>query len=617
MNKEALEQLKIKLSKLSEEEKKQRDLYLRQLATGEMYGPTTGYASIDKPWLKYYDEIQINSTISEETCYQALVSSVTRNPDKTAIEYFGRKISYKNLLQEVDKTAKAYQQLGVKPGDIVTFLVVNTPEIVYSFYALNKIGAIANMVDPRSNAKGLENYLNEVNSKFLVTLDICYPNVKNAITNTNVQKVIYYPATNSVPFGLRLSAKLIELFNELSGKKEKMPQNEIYQTWNSFVSNGANANAVDIFEYQKDYPAVIVHTGGTTGVPKGVLLSNDNFNAVTSQVQNCPINLAVGDKFLNILVPFVAYGLALGMHAPMTLGWDSILIPKFEPSDIIKLMKKNKPAAVMGIQTYYEPLLNDDSYDYSNTNAMLMGGMPTKEEFEKNMNSKIKNNNGNFQISKGYSMTEASSCATCSFNNANELGSNGVPLVKTTVAAFDPITGKELGYNEPGEICLLTPTRMLKYYNNESATEEVLKIHNDGNCWIHSGDIGYVTENGFVYIVDRIKRMIIRSGFKVFPSEIENVFLKHPAVESCAVVATDDIIDNKAPKAHIVLKPEFYGMEEKIKEELSKYIITNGLPEYFTPVEYIFRDNLPLTNIGKIDFVSLEQEDKVKIKSKS
>lgn len=604
------------MSKLNINEQKLRDLYLRKLSIGEIQGPPTGFASIDKPWLKYYQSKQIESNLTEKTCYEALLDSYRNNPSHIAIEFFGKRITYSQLVEEVDKTAKAYQKLGIKKGDIVTFLVVNSPEVVYSFYALNKLGAISNMVDPRSNAKGLENYLNEVNSKTLVTIDICYPNVEKAIPNTNIENVVYFPAINSAPNSIKIGASLISKIK--SEKTPDIPQNKTYIKWNEFIEAGKKEKDVIPFKYVKNYPAAIVHTGGTTGVPKGVLLSNDNFNAVTCQVKNSPIgsSLEIGDKYLNILVPFVAYGLALGMHAPMSLGWDSVLIPKFDPKDIVKLMKKNKPTAVMGIQTYYEALLNDNSYDFSNTKAMLMGGMPTKEEFEKNMNDKIIQGNGNFQMSKGYSMTEASSCATCSYTTANEIGSNGVPLVKTVVAAFDPVSGEELRYNQPGEICIMTPTRMIEYYKNKSATDEVIKLHEDGNLWIHSGDIGYVTENGFVYIIDRIKRMIIRSGFKVFPSEIENTFLKHPAVISCAVVAVDDEKDNKAPKAHVVLKEEFHGMEKQIRSELDALVISDGLPSYFTPVDYKFRNELPLTNIGKIDFVSLENEDKCKEKQK-
>ncbi|MBE6150564.1 MAG: acyl--CoA ligase [Firmicutes bacterium] len=603
-----LKEYKKKIANLSVNEKKLRDLYLRDLALGKVQGPPTGYASIDKPWLKYYSESQILANSEQMTCYEALVERVNKTPNAIAIEYFGNKITFRDLLKNVDKVACAYKGIGVDKGDIVTFMVVNAPEVVYSFYALNKLGAIPNMIDLRSNPKGITNYLNEVNSDFLVSLDLCYGNVEQAICDTNIKKVILLSGANSAPFALKFLDKISKINNRYSEK---------YIKWDDFVktySRGVKTNAV---EYEKNYPAVMVHTGGTTGVPKGVLLSNDNLNSVVHQVSNCLIEIKENDKFLNVLVPFVAYGLALGMHAPVSLGWDSILIPKFSPEDIIKLMKKNNPSVIMGIQTYYEPLLNVDSINYSNVKAMLMGGMPTKEEFEKKMNNKILANNGNITISKGYSMTEASSCATCSFNTANEIGSNGIPLVDTVIASFDPVSGEELPIETLGEICIYSPTVMIGYYNNEVATDDVLKLHDDGKVWIHSGDIGYVSKDGFIYIKDRIKRMIIRSGFKVFPSEIENVFLKHPLVEACAVVAVDDIVDDKAPFAHIVLKSNNDIDETTIEKELDEFIVKEGLPDYFKPVNYNFRDSLPLTNIGKVDFVALENENKGKVLKKT
>jgi long-chain acyl-CoA synthetase len=537
-----------------------------------------------------------------------LVERANKTPNAIALEYFGTKITFRELLKNVDKVSCAYKGLGVDKGDIVTFMVVNAPEVVYSFYALNKLGAIPNMIDLRSNPKGIINYLNEVNSKFLVSLDLCYQNVEHAIKDTKVEKIILLSGANSAPFALKILDKLSKVKNKYSDK---------YIMWDEFVKIYSKGVKVSPVDYEKNYPAVMVHTGGTTGVPKGVLLSNDNLNSVVHQVNNCPIEIKEKDKFLNVLVPFVAYGLALGMHAPISLGWNSILVPKFSPDDIIKLMKKNNPSVIMGIQTYYEPLLNVDDIDYSNIKAMLMGGMPTKEEFEKKMNDKILSNNGNITISKGYSMTEASSCATCSFNTANELGSNGIPLVDTVIASFDPVTGEELPTDTLGEICIFSPTVMIGYYNNEVATNDVLKLHDDGKVWIHSGDIGCVTKDGFIYIKDRIKRMIIRSGFKVFPSEIENVFLKHPLVEACAVVAVDDEVDDKAPFAHIVLKENNNVDETQIIHELDEFIFKEGLPEYFKPVNYNFRDSLPLTNIGKVDFVALENENKGKVLKKT
>lgn len=511
-----------------------------------------------------------------------------------------KKISYEDLFVRIDNTARAFLDIGVKAGDIVPIMAVSIPEVIYSIYGLNKIGAIPNMIDPRTGGAGLKAYLTETDSKYLVALDICHVAVREALSTGSLKKVIELSAADSLPFPLCQIMRYQNRHTIIKGNPDVL-------TWRQFVK-AKKSGPIPVMKYKKDSPAIIVHTGGTTGTSKGVVLSNDNINAVAHQVKYTRFELVRRDRFLNVLVPFVAFGVTLGMHAPLSLGWHSILIPKFAPADMVSLMRKYKPAAVMGIATYFEPLLNEKDFDFSYCKAILMGGMPTKEAFEQEMNQCIANGNGNFMISKGYSMTEASSTATASQNGANEVGSNGIPLVNTVVAAFDPETGKELPYRELGELCILSPTRMVEYYGNPTETANVLRVHSDGNKWIHSGDIGYVTENGFVYVVDRIKRMIIRSGYKVFPTEIENVFLKHPAVRSCSVVSVDDETDDKAPYAYIVLDDDFQGDKCQVTCELKEYIVANGLPPYFAPVGYSFRNDLPLTPVGKVDYRALEKE---------
>lgn len=559
----------------------------------------TGYASIDKPWLKYYSAEAINAPLPECTMYEYLFQKNKEHIHEIALEYLGNRITYMQLFAQIEIAAKAFSRIGIKAGDIVPIMAVNMPEAVYSIYGLNRIGAIPNMIDPRTGTKGLAEYIVETKSKVLIALDVCHESINGVLQMVNLEHVIVLCAADSAKFPL----KHVLRYNN---RKMRITGNGCVVSWRSFV-RASGREKVAYFPYSKNQAAIIVHTGGTTGTPKGVVLSNDNLNAVAHQVQYTRYGLVRQDKFLNILVPFVAYGIALGMHAPLSLGWHSILIPKFIPSDIVSLMKKHSPAAVMGIATYFEPLLKA-KVDFSKCKAILMGGMPTKTAFEKEINKCIEDGHGDFMVSKGYSMTEASSTATSSQNGANEVGSNGIPMVNTVVAAFSPETGHELQYGELGELCISSPTQMIGYYNQLDETANVLRTHHDGSIWIHSGDIGYVTVDGFVYVVDRIKRMIIRSGFKVFPSEIENVFLKHDAIESCAVVSVHDKIDNTAPFAYIILKQDVNAEVNTVIEELRKSILENGLPPYFTPVGFATRTNFTLTRAGKIDYRQLEME---------
>lgn len=614
MEKQYLEKLKNKISKLSEEDKKLRDLYLKQISSGELEGPMVGYSSIDKPWLKYYSEEQLNEEALELSCYENMYKNNIEHLDDIAFEYYENKITYKELFENIDKAAKALVHNGVKQGDIVTIMSITTPEIMYLFYAINKIGAVSNMVDVRYTKQATEMYLKEVKSKLLITLDLCYKKVDDIIDKTDVEKVLIVSPTNSVAKTLK---PIIKIDNLLKGKKDNIPYGEKYINWNEFIKGGQGLS-IDTVPYEKDYPAAIVHTGGTTGVPKGVVLTNDNFNNVALQIKNSNVNAQRGYRFLNIMPPFIAYGIALGLYTPITLGWHTVIIPQFDPKKFDNLLLKHKPNGIMGVPTYWENVMSSKKMknkDLSFIKNILLGGDKIKGEFELRLDEYLKQHNCTAGVGKGYSMTEASACATFSSPVANKLDSVGAPLTKTVVAAFEPGTTKELTVGQVGEICIKTPTAMKEYYHMENDTKKVRVTHDDG-VWIHSGDIGYVDKDGIVFIKDRIKRMIIRSGFKVFPSEIENTFMKHPGVKACAVVGIDDNIDITAPKAHIVLNEEYIGSEDIVLSELRELFINSALPPYFEPVDYKFRESLPLTDIGKIDFISLQDEEKVKVKIK-
>lgn len=607
MQKEDLEKLKEKLSKLSEEESKKRDLYLRGLANGEIQGPPVGHASIDKPWLKYYEQSQVVEDAPKVTCYKNLYNNNKDHLSDVAIEYYGTKITYKELFENIDKTAQAFQTLGIKKGDVVTICSVTTPEIIYAFYALNRLGAISNMIDPRYPKKAIANYLKEVNSKCFLTLDLVYPKVKDILDDTEVKKTIFLSATNSIPKPLKM---LSSISDKLKGVKNNIPYGDKYIDWNEFIENRKNVE-IEETNYIKDMPATIVHTGGTTGTPKGVVLTNDNFNNGTLQMHASAPFANRGYRYLNIMPPFIAYGIILGLTAPVTLGWRTIVVPQFDQNKFDNLLLKHKPNGIIGVPAYWETVMKSKKVkDLSFVKNILLGGDKTKAEFETRLGEYLKKHNCSADIGKGYSMTEAGACGTFSTREANELDSVGIPLSKTTISVFEPGTQNELQYNEVGEIYIKTPTMMQEYYDEKEETDKVKVKHTDG-YWIHSGDLGYINKNGIVFVKDRIKRMIIRSGFKVFPSEIENLFLTHPAVESCTVVGIPDEIDTTVPKAHIVLKKEYVGNEEIIEEQLKKMFEDSELPTYFEPVGYKFRDSMPLTDVGKVDFLKLIDEEKI------
>jgi len=318
------------------------------------------------------------------------------------------------------------------------------------------------------------------------------------------------------------------------------------------------------------------------------------------------------DKFLDILPPFVAYGMVLGIHTAISAGWHSIIIPKFSVDEFDKLLIKYRPAGIMGIPTYFEKLMENpllSKADLSFLKVVLVGGDRTSAEFENKVNTFFGAHGCTIHLSKGYSMTEASSTATISFENANKVGTNGIPLSKTVISAFDADTFAELTYGVEGELCIKTPTMMIGYYGKQEETEGILKKHADGTVWIHTGDVGFVDEDGFINVCGRVKRLIIRyDGFKVFPTHIENVVLQHDFVENCCVVGMEDKqhMQGKLPVVFVVCNQRFDNDRERLISEI-KTLCGEQLPEYAQPVDIHFVEKLPLTSIGKIDYRALEE----------
>lgn len=611
MKNKALDKYKEKLSNLSEEEKKERDLYLRNLSSGEIQGPSVGHTSIDKPWLKYFSEEEIMASIPKKTCYEMLFDNNKMYKDSCAFEYLGKKISYGTFFEMIENAKKALIASNVKKGDIVTICSITTPEVLALFYALNRIGAIPNFIDVRYTSKAIKEYIVETKSTKIFTLDLCVPRIKDIIDSTDVDEVICINPANVAP-------KLVTILSKLSSKLKKyVPKQSKYVDWNDFIKRKSTEEYEQ--QYEPDYPAAIVHTGGTTGVPKGVVLSNDDFNSVTYQVTTAKTSQRRGYRFLNIMPPFIAYGLGLGLYAPLVLGWETIVIPDFSPEKFSKLLKKHRPNGVMGVPIYWESVMNDKSMDNFSLDFLedvLVGGDKTQPAYEDKVNKYLKNHHSSAVLSKGYSMTEASSLATFSNKYVNAKESVGAPLVKTVVAAFEPGTQEELTTGQVGELCIQSTNLMNEYYGNEEETKKVKQEHVDGN-WVHSGDIGYVDENGIVYVKDRIKRMIIRSGFKVFPSEIEKVISNLDFVETCAAVGIPDEKDVTAPKLYIVLKKDCTLSQNEINDRIYAEIRKSQLPPYFEPVDIETIESMPITLIGKIDYnklIEMNNEKKVSIK---
>lgn len=562
------------------------------------------YASQAKPWLKYYDQKFIDQTLPALSAFEYVCQRSKNHLNDTALEYYGRKFTYADLIVNVKKTAAALRGAGVKKGDIVTVVSIMTPEIIALFYAADMIGATLNLVDPRYSVEGIREYIEEVDSHLLVCLNVVYERCRQAAKRTNVEKVIVLSPADSLPPVMAVGYKLT------TPDKNKYASNVI--RWKQFIKGGEGQSTA-AEPYDPDHACVVVHTGGTTGSPKGVMLTDDCFNGIALQFQAYPKLFHRGQKLMNVMPPFIAYGFACGIHLPLVLGFTVIIIPNLDPAKLGSLVLKYKPEHMFGVPTHYQQLAADPKLrdkDLSFIINYAAGGDSLSRGAEQTVNDFLAAHGARYPIAKGYGMTEVSSAATVAAGLDNKPGSVGIPMVNTIIAAFEPGTDRELPIGQRGELCISGPCLMKGYYNKPEETAILLRRHPDGRVWAHTGDMGYLDEDGFVFLDSRIKRMIIRhDGFKVFPSMIENVVSRHPAVHQCSVVGcTDkDHVQGRLPFVYIVLKADTTAKKKQVIRELER-MCAEELPEYVQPVAYKFISSMPMTPVGKVDYRQLEAD---------
>ena len=567
----------------------------------------TGYPSTDKPWLKYYSEEAINAPLPECTIYEYIWNCNKDHLEKPALKYFNKRTTYKQMFSRIDAAAKAFKAVGVKQNELVSLCMLTMPETVYSIYGLNKIGAVSNLIEPRTNAELIKERINAANSRILVVVDVFLEKILKIADLTNLEKIIVVPLSESMPLYAKAGFYLTQ-----ARKIPRIPSDHRFQYWNTFIAAGKSTAVVNA-PYQKDATAVIIYTGGTTGIPKGALLSNDSITAMALQsIYDAPL-LYEGERFLEIMPPFIAYGLVFGFFIPFCANLENTLIPVFKPEKFAELVLKHRPNHVVGVPAFFESLANSKKIGNKKLDFLICaitGGDRLLASTENQINQFFHEHGCKYNILKGYGMTEMGSAATFTVTDeCNIPGSVGIPTHRTVVKVIDSETGEELGYNQQGELCMTGNTMMLKYYWNDVETAKVMHTHPDGQRWIHTGDIGYITEDGIIYIVDSIKRMIIRpDGHNVWPSRIEEVVAQHSAVKDCAVIGLPNTENKngKIPTAFIVIN-EGYNPTKSLIDEIDSFS-RERLPERDVAMAYRFCDALPLTKVGKVDYIALEQE---------
>lgn len=555
-------------------------------------------------WSKFYKKADMTIDIPNMSIYEFLKIEMPNYRKKTAISYFDTKITYEELFEKIDKTANAFHNCGIRKGDIVTVLSANIPEAIYSIYALNKIGAVANVVHPLSSENEIKEALQRYSSVILVAMDITYKKIKNIIKDTEVYKTIIISAKDSMGPIMKIGYMLTQGF-----KTEKPRNSSMFITWKEFIKNTDQEARYDCSQ-KKDTPAIILHSGGTSGKPKGIVLSNGNFIAATIQSRKALPDLCKNDTILAIMPIFHGFGLSVSITDAFFCGAKVVLVPTFKASEFDKLLTKYKPTVLVGVPTLFEALTTNErmrNVSLAQLKYVIAGGDTLNKNRVMKINDFLHEHGAKTNLTQGYGMTEAVAAVCFDIKTATRPGSVGIPWPGTYVKIVDVATGEELGSGKDGEICICGPTVMLGYYNNEKETNEALRIHSDGNIWLHSGDIGMMDSDGYVYYKQRLKRMIVTSGYNVYPSQIEEVLEKHPAVVDSSVVGIPHPYKVEVAKAFIALK-KGYKDTPKLREELIE-LCKKNLATYSIPKEFEFRKSLPKTMLGKVDFRKLQQEN--------
>ena len=560
---------------------------------------------IENPLFKFENSsLPLGFEVPDVSLFGMLKITANNQPDTLAYEYFGTKSTYRSLVEKIEGISGAYFSLGIRKGDIVTVIMPNTPEAVISIYALNRIGAVANILHPLSAQEEIKNHINRVGSKVLLCVDICTEKLSKIIDNTPVEKVIVASAGESMPGIMKTLYALKCIKNFRYDKSDKR-----YISWKAF-SEKSRAVA----EYRPEGEdnkkvAIILHSGGTTGTPKDIMLSNYNFNAFGIQAVLTLRDVKSGDKILAILPIFHGFGLGVCVHVSFCFGACSVLIPQFNAKQFASILNKHKPTMIFGVPTLYDALLKakgTDKIDFSFLKYAVSGGDTLPEKLEKNVNEFLASHNSSIKICEGYGMTEGLAALCLSVGDNYKSRTIGKPLIGTEMCIVEPGTTNVLQAGEEGELCVSGPTVMIGYRNNPDETANALRIHSDGKTWLHTGDMAMIDEDGFVHYKLRIKRMMITSGFNVYPTQIESVIEELDYVEKCVVVSVPHQYKKEVAKAYIVLKN---GTEksDKTKEEIRAYC-KKKLMHYSVPYIYEFVDLLPKTAYNKIDFMKLQKE---------
>jgi len=557
------------------------------------------------PWRGSMGDVPMHIDYFEGSMFEAIEKTAAACPDSIAFDFMGKSTSYRKFVQGVETCAKALKTIGIREGDKVTIALPNCPQALYMFYAVNLVGAVANMIHPLSAEKEIEFYLNESESLTAITLDQFYHKFERIRQNTKVVNIIIASIKDELSKPIKAGYMLTE------GRKiERIPESAPVILWKDFLRLSKHCFYNYKVQRASDDPAVILYSGGTTGTTKGIVLTNKNFNALGQQVIAANPMFRPGDRMLAAMPIFHGFGLGVCIHTMLSQGGRCVLVPRFTPESYAKQIVKYRCNFIAGVPTLYEALLRlpgMDGADLSCLKGVFSGGDTLSAELKKKLDKFLYDHHATVQVREGYGTTETVTACCLTPAHMYREGSIGLPFPDIYIKIVKPGTDEELPYGQEGEILLAGPTVMKEYMGHPEETEKTLRTHGDGLTWVYTGDLGTMDEQGFVYFRGRAKRMIVSSGYNIYPAQIENILDAHESVLMSCVIGVPDSYRMQKVKAFVKLMPGV-AADEEMKKTLMEHCRRN-IAKYAMPCDIEFREDLPKTLVGKVAYRVLEEEE--------
>ena len=543
----------------------------------------------------------------ELTMFQMIDRIAGLHPHAPAYEFFGKKTTYKAFAEKINRAALAFVTAGIQKNDAVTICMPNIPQTLDCFYALDRIGAVANMVHPLSARNEISFYLNLSKSKMILTVDLFYEKVEAALQEVD------HPVTVLVArMQDEFPAFLAGAYTLKKGRSYlRFPNTDHAILWKTFLKRADKSLPLPLSKFDPEKTSVILYSGGTSGTPKGICLSDLNFNACALQAKAAiGDDLCPGFKMLSCMPCFHGFGLGINLHTILIHGACCILMPTFTSESYAKTLIKKKPNFIAGVPTIFEALLHIPSLEHADLSflvGMFCGGDSLSVELKKKVDAFLLEHGSSIQVREGYGLTECVTASCLTPKNTYREGSIGLPFADTSYCIVKPGTADEVPRGEEGEIILTGPTVMLRYLDNPEETKKTLRRLSDGRVWLYTGDLGKMDKDGYIYYRQRIKRMIITNGYNVYPGQIENVIDSCDIVSYSCVIGIPDPHRGQRVKAYIVLKDGICP-DETSKEQIMETLRLH-VARYAIPKEIEFRSELPKTLVGKVAYRLLVEEN--------